>query len=219
MEEKQEQSVYELSEADQIHEDEVNEITGRADAEGAFSGGSADDSKIRRIARGEYRDSDFGYAEPLAAIDHPFAFKTAADIKTYEDWHSYLDCQDAAGREKYEDWDECLKWAHNYVTKAVGDNEDAKAELRQLLLQPDVGVRAYKLGKRLKSMAPGQSEIDTMPVDEFEDRMREWAKTARGANDQDGNERWVTRSEMKFMNQLAPADFERELDRLKQRGF
>jgi hypothetical protein len=181
-----------------------------------FAGTDPADAKERRLSRLEARDSDME-AEPIAAIDHPWASKSAADVQTYEDLRSFLDCQDAAGRERHRDWDHILT---TYIQPRLP--EISKDELQRLLLEDGFGERCYQVGKKLerehRSKAPSMDEVDRMTAEEFTERLAEWTKSARVRGDRDHEvEPFVTKSELKAMSRLGVDDFTAALDWLKSR--
>jgi hypothetical protein len=210
--------------ADELTEQEIQQVDNEiAEANGGIgasfnilAGADASTAKERRLSRLEVHDSDMK-PEPMAAIDHPWAAKSAADVQTYDDWHSFLDFQDAAGRERHEDWDEILT---TYIQPRLP--EISKEELQRLLLEDGFGERCYQVGKKLqrqfRSGAPSMAEVDAMSPEQFTERLAEWTKSARVRGDRDHEaEAFVTRSEMRAMANLNPAEFGRYLDILKSR--
>jgi hypothetical protein len=201
----------------QEHEAEVDNLTGRVSENfDIFAGTDPGDAQQRRLERLEYRESDMG-PEPIAAIDHPWASKSAADVQTYDDLHSFLDCQDTAGRERHEDWDLIL---NTYIKPRLP--EISKEQLQQLLLEDGFGERCYQVGKKLqreyRSKAPTMEEVDSLSPEQFTERLAEWTRTARARGDRDNEaDAFVTKSELRQLTQLGVEDFARALDIIKSR--
>src|SRR5262249_16913520 len=86
------------------HENEVDKITGRVDADdrGAFSGTGAGDVQARRIARLEYQPDDF---EP-DVIENYSGPRHGSEVQNHQEHVRFLEYQEALAREKYEDYDE-----------------------------------------------------------------------------------------------------------------
>jgi hypothetical protein len=221
---KQEQSAYELSEEHQEHEQEVEVVTGRVDAEnqGAFAGTDAVDAQVRRLSRRQFLPSDRESPQIDQFNDDTYVGpRTGAEVKTYDEFHSYLTFQDERGRERHPDWDKVLGFVLAKVKQEVGNDEGKKAELREMLLEHNVGERWYAIGskwlKDLESRAPTQEELAEMEGPEVGERLQEWVKGARSRDDEDQPD-IMSRREMKRRNRMSLEDFAAELDADKARG-
>jgi hypothetical protein len=207
----------------QAHEKEIAEVTGQVhDGFDVLAGSDPADAQARRFARHEFQQADFE-SDPTDAIENYSGPRHGSEVKNYNEWHSYLNHQDALGRERHSDWDECLGWAWSSIQREVGNDEARKAELRDLLLQDGFGKRCYEYGKRLKresqSRAPTVEELEKLDGDQARERLDEWTRTAASAEDKQEPESLITKSEMRRMARLRPADFAAALDAKKAKGW
>jgi hypothetical protein len=192
---------------------EGDKLTGRVhDESTSFDGTGEDDAKARRLARGTYTESDLG--EPTTAPDNAVDYDTSTD----EGLRLHVEQEDRLGEERHEDWHQTLNWLKQYLTLEYTTPE----KIRGLMAKKGFGEHWYQVAKGIErdtlAKAPSMADVDKMTAQEFAERLAEWTKTARSRRDEDEPEVALTRSEMKRLNDLPIAEFERALNALKARG-
>jgi hypothetical protein len=200
----------------QEHEKQVAEVTGQVhDGFDVLAGSDPGDAQARRFARLEFQQADFE-SNPTDAIENYSGPRTGSEVQNYDQWHSFLSHQESLAGEKYPDYQKVVKTYLEPLLPQVDPEE-----LRKFLLRDDAAEQAYRAAKKLQrqfqSKAPTQEEIEQLDGDQFAERLREWTRSARSQNDDDGQQTFVTKSEMRQMAKLNPEDFARALDFVKSR--
>jgi hypothetical protein len=197
---------------------EVAGSKGEAYPDDPTYGTSAADVKARRQAMGWSTESDSQPA-PLDPVGDYTGPRSPADIRYLEEVRPYVEFKEHLAREKYGKiydtiMDEivvpCLERegvSREELQRAVLENENVVEKLLQWGLEQ----------KRLRSKLP-MSEVDKMSAEQFTAALDALRNEPVDVDEESGEA--ADRREMKRMNKLAtPADFERELDRLKAKGW
>jgi hypothetical protein len=214
MSEEQERSIYESAEADN-HAAVVDEIVGRTVE--TFDGADAADAQARRFARGEYQQSDLEPAQSDPYDDDNYTGpRHGSEVRDFEGLKSFAYRREALAREKYPDYDEIV---NNWVAPRL--HEFTQDQIRAFLLQDNFAELAYRTGKKLqqehRSRAPSQEEIDRLSPEELQARLDELSHSA-ATRDEDEPKSFLSRREMRRLNNLPPSEFAAALDALRAGG-
>jgi hypothetical protein len=201
-------------------DDEISYAKGEASTD-SFSGTDSATAKERRQARGEFREEDWEPALPDPIDDH-VGPRSAADVHSYEDLHSFVVYKDALFRDKHPDFDSvCEKYLWPYLREWLEEDATNKQDFQRWLLENDnCAERCYEIAlkerDRIRNKLPSQQEIDSMSAEEFTATLDALRNVP--AKDEEPQQ-FVSKLEMKRMNRIAnPADFAKELDRIKWSG-
>src|SRR5215831_14750689 len=96
-------SIFSLPADLQAHENQMDKVTGRVDMDdqGSFAGSGAATAQERRIARLDYKESDF---EPDVIDNYPGP-RHSSEVQNHDQLVQFCHYRDALARERYDDYD------------------------------------------------------------------------------------------------------------------
>lgn len=209
----------EQHDAGEIFEAEKAGSKGEAYPDDPFYGGTTDDVKARRHARGAYAKEDFE-PTPLDPVDNYRGPTTGAEVTTQQELMNYANYKESLLQEKYPDYHAIID--RYVVPRLREEGVDPQQLLDWVLQNDDFAERAYQAGlaakKRLLSKLPSAKEIRNMSGEEFEEVLAK-SRSAGEPEESEESDEFISRREMKRMNRIAnPVDFANALDRMKWRG-
>jgi hypothetical protein len=193
--------------------------TGQAYPDDPFYGGTTDDVKARRHARGAYAKEDFE-PTPLDPVDNYRGPTTGAEVTTQQELMNYANYKESLLQEKYPDYHAIID--RYVVPRLREEGVDPQQLLDWVLQNDDFAERAYQAGlaakKRLSSKLPTAKEIRNMSGEEFEEILAK-SRSAGEPEESEESDEFISRREMKRMNRITnPVDFAAALDRMKWGG-
>jgi hypothetical protein len=184
-----------------------------------FYGTGTDDVKAHRQANGWYTESDFEPTPPDPISDYRGP-RTHSDIRYLDEVRPYVEFKENLAREKYgKKYDEIFD---EIILPRLEREGVTREEIQRAALENEnVIEKLYQWGleqKRLKGKLPSMAQVDNMSVEQFTAALDALHNEPEDETEESGEA--ADRREMKRMNKLAtPVDFERELDRLKAKGW